>query len=105
MTQETLEIILQRINQPIQKQESEQKELKEQTEEVNKGSIAVQEKEAEIVIEEQMISSEEGDAEGEMADMEPVELQVVNKKAERKQGIKADMSVRYKQLLEQDTEV
>ena len=43
-----------------------------------------------------MISSEEGDAEGEMADMHPVELQVVNKKAERKQGVKADMSVRYK---------
>lgn len=47
-----------------------------------------------------MISSEEGEIEMEMADMEPIELQVVNKKAERKQGIKADMSVRYKQLLE-----
>ena len=32
-----------------------------------------------------MISSEEGEIEMEMADMEPVELQVVNKKAERKQ--------------------
>ena len=47
-----------------------------------------------------MISSQEGDVEGEMADKVPVELQVVNKKAERKRGIKADMSVRYKQLLE-----
>ena len=47
-----------------------------------------------------MISSEEGDAEGVKADMEPVEIQVVNKKAERKHGVKADMSVRYKQLLE-----
>ena len=41
MTQETLEIILKRINQPILKQESEQKELKEQKEEENKASTAV----------------------------------------------------------------
>ena len=47
-----------------------------------------------------MISSQEGDVEGELADMVPVELQVFNKKVERKRGIKADMSVRYKQLLE-----
>ena len=56
-----------------------------------------------MAVEEQMISSEEGETQWQMADAEPVEIQVVNRRAGRKQGVKADMSVRYKQLLDQDT--
>ena len=68
-----------------------------------RGIQAEEERPPVVAIEEQMMSSEEGETQWQMADAEPVEIQVVNRRAERKQGVKADMSVRYKQLLDQDT--